>query len=118
MLLAYDGSPKAEEALFVATYQANRWGRALTVLTVETTHTESHALAKAKKYLESHDVKASYVLEKGHIGEAVLGTASVVGATLIIMGGFGASPALRLLQGSTVEYVLQHVADQVVLICQ
>jgi hypothetical protein len=34
VLLAYDGSPRADEALFLATYLADRWGTILTVITV------------------------------------------------------------------------------------
>ncbi|MEA2009066.1 MAG: universal stress protein, partial [Chloroflexota bacterium] len=32
MLLAYDGSPKSREALYIAAYMANRWENSLTVL--------------------------------------------------------------------------------------
>jgi hypothetical protein len=60
-LLAYDGSPKADEALFVATYLAARWQTALTVVTVETDYTSSAALDKARDYLTRYGVTAEYV---------------------------------------------------------
>lgn len=119
MLLAYDGSPKADEALFVAAYQASRWGHALTVLTVETQQTKPSALRDARTYLEEHDVHhANYILKSAPIGEAILETAAEEGSNTIIMGGFGARPVVHLLRGSAVEYVLQHAVDQAVLICQ
>lgn len=51
-LLSYDGSPKADEALFVTAYLASRWPIALTVVTVETEYTAPAALDKARVYLE------------------------------------------------------------------
>ena len=119
MLLSYDGSPKADEALFVATYNASRWGHALTVLTVETPHTRPDALAKARDYLEKHEVSnATYFLKEGPIGEAIIETAAERQCSVIVMGGFGATPTMRLLRGSAVEYVLQHAVEQAVMICQ
>jgi len=113
MLLAYDGSPKADEALFVAAYQASRWGHALTVLTVETQQTKPSALRDARTYLEEHDVHhANYILKSAPIGEAILETAAEEGSNTIIMGGFGARPVVHLLRGSAVEYVLQHAVSR------
>ena len=40
-ILAYDGSPKADEALFIATYLTSRWPKSLTVVTVETAYTSA-----------------------------------------------------------------------------
>src|SRR5690606_24894490 len=55
-LLSYDGSPKADEALFVATYLASRWPLALTVVTVETEYTSAEALDRARTYLTEHGI--------------------------------------------------------------
>ena len=118
MLLAYDGSRKANEALFIAAYQASRWKGKLTVLSVETAHTSPVALAQARQYLEERGVdNATYLLREGEIGKLVIETAREQQCNLIIMGGFGAGPAIRLLRGSSIEYVLQH-ATQSIMICQ
>ncbi|NIU60737.1 MAG: hypothetical protein GWN66_02915, partial [Pseudomonas stutzeri] len=54
-MLAYDGSPKADEALFVATYLSCRWDITLVVVTViETGRTTTETLARAREYLETH----------------------------------------------------------------
>lgn len=118
ILLAYDGSSKAEEALFVATYLALRWQRALTVLTVETNYTSAAALERARAYLQKHGVNwASYVLAAGSINEAILETAANYDSNLLIVGGFGWRPAVRLVLGSTVEHLLREF-KQPILICR
>jgi len=117
-LLAYDGSPKADEALFIATYLAGRWGMALAVVTViETGRTTSQALARAQKYLKTHGVRATFVKESGPVAEAILKTAEAQGSNLIIMGGYGFSPVLEVVLGSAVDRVLRE-ARRPVLICR
>jgi len=62
--LAYDGSPKSEEALFVATYLSVRWDVPLVVVTViETGRTTSEPLARAQGYLETRGGQATFVKE-------------------------------------------------------
>ena len=119
MLLPYDGSPKANEALFIATYNAARWQNELTVLSVQTAHTDGDkALALAKAYLEEHGVyHAKYLLRKGEVGPLIIETATASDCNTIIMGGFGLQPVMRLMLGSSIEYVLQHTT-QAVLICR
>lgn len=107
-LLAYDGSPRADEALFVATYLADRWHTSLAVVTVmENSRIASDTLARAQSYLESHAVQAAYVQETGSAPEAIVKTAQEQGSNLIIMGGYGHSPVLEVVFGSAVDHVLQ-----------
>jgi nucleotide-binding universal stress UspA family protein len=118
MLLAYDGSAKAGEALFVATYFAARWGAELTVLTVKTDHTGVEALNRAREYIEQNDVLgAKYILESEPIGDAILKTMLSEDIHLLIMGGFGLRSVRRLMLGSTVEQMLQEMR-QPILICR
>lgn len=118
MLLAYDGSPKASEALFVATYFAARWGAALSVLTVETNQTDVNALNRARTYIEQNGVSgANFILKSGPIGDAILETVLSEDIHLLIMGGFGLRSVRRLVLGSTVEQMLQQMR-QPILICR
>lgn len=117
VLLAYDGSPKADEALFVTTYLAVRWKAAITVLTVETDYTASAALDRAKAYLQRHDIDGRYVLRKGDIGATVLETAVDYHTNLLIMGGFGFRPVMHAVMGSTVDKVLREFKKPI-LICR
>jgi nucleotide-binding universal stress UspA family protein len=108
VLLAYDGSAKADEALFVATYLTLRRKRELTVVTVQTPNTSATAIDRARSYLERHEITwAEYVLHDGSINEAILKTAESRDANLLIMGGFGRRPVFRLVLGSTVEHMLR-----------
>ncbi|MCB8942694.1 MAG: universal stress protein [Ardenticatenaceae bacterium] len=107
-LLAYDGSAKADEALFLATYFAVRWRMALTVLTVQTQYTHTTAIEQARAYLEKHGVTAvEYVLDEEPIAEAILRTADQRSCNFLIMGGFGHRPMMRVMLGSTVEHMLR-----------
>lgn len=118
MMLAYDGSPKADEALFVATYLASRWPLSLTVVTVETEHTSAQALERAKAYLEEQGVfDATFVLRPMPIAEAVLETAAAYNIDYLIMGGFGFRPMMHFMLGSTVDEILRRFKHPI-LICR
>jgi nucleotide-binding universal stress UspA family protein len=117
-LLAYDGSPKADEALFVATCLSGRWNIPLVVVTViEVGRTTSGTLARAKDYLEKHGVQAVFVRESGAVAEAILKTVEEHRSNLIVMGGYGFSPMLEVVLGSTVDQVLR-ASQRPMLICR
>jgi nucleotide-binding universal stress UspA family protein len=118
VLLAYDGSSKADEALFVATYLAGQWQIPLVVVTViEMGRTTSETLARAQSYLETHGVQAVFVKESGPVAEAILKTADEHQSDLIIMGGYGHSPVLEVVLGSAVDQVLR-ASQRPMLICR
>jgi nucleotide-binding universal stress UspA family protein len=118
VLLAYDGSPKATEALFVATYLAARWDISLVVLAVmEDEQRARDALLYARTYTEDHKVQATTVQERGLVAETILVVAEEEGADLIVMGGYGSGPLVEFALGSTVEQVLRS-SSWPVLICQ
>ncbi len=111
-LLAYDGSAKAQEALFVATYVASRWGVLLTVLTVdEGSSSGSETLAQARHYLEIHGVQPQCVEMGGDesegVAQPILATAGERGCDFILMGGYGKSPLVEVVLGSAVDRVLR-----------
>lgn len=105
--LGYDGSAKAKEALYMATYMASKWGTALTVVTVETNNTSEEKLNQARHYIESHGVNASYHLRKEHIVDSLLQVAEEEECTYFVMGGFSYRPFRHLVLGSTAEGVLR-----------
>jgi nucleotide-binding universal stress UspA family protein len=117
-LLAYDNSPKAQEALFVAAYLAGRWQIPLTVVTVlEKNQPAPEVLAQAQTYLAQHGVPAAYLVEEGPVAETILHTAMAQQSNLIIMGGYGFNPMLEIVLGSTVDQVLRQTR-QPLLICR
>ncbi len=116
-LLAFDASPKAQEALLTATYLALRWDLRLTVVTVETEHTPATALAYAREHLAQYGVSADYVLGREDIAGVVLETAVARACNLLIMGGFGYHPVLQVMLGSTVDKILRQYTYPI-LICR
>ncbi len=116
-LLAYDGSPKADEALFVAAYLAVQWHMTLTVVTVVTPYTPATAMEWAHEYLEPHQIQTTYVVRQKNIEEAILETAESHQCDLLIMGGFGYRPVQHLVLGSTVDQMLREF-HKPILICR
>jgi len=117
-MLAYDGSPKAQEALFVAAYLAGRWRIPLVVLSVtEKNEVMPETLAQAQAYLESRNVPATFISESGPVVETILQTAAAQHANLMIMGGYGLNPMLEVVLGSSVDQILRQTS-QPLLICR
>lgn len=117
-LLAYDGSPKAKEALYVATYIAGTWHIPLTIVTAGKKPKLNTILEEAKQYLAQHNITPANCIH--HHGEAaikILLTAEKQNCDLIIMGGYGARPMVELIIGSTVDQVLRHTSVPV-LVCR
>jgi len=110
-MLAYDGSPKAKEALFVAAYLAGKWQLQLTVLSVATEETAeqntAEALAAARHYLQSRRVEALFAVERGNVAEVMQRVALAEENDFVIMGGYGFRPLLDVMLGSTVNDVLR-----------
>jgi nucleotide-binding universal stress UspA family protein len=117
-ILAYDGSPKAEEALFVATYLAGKWDIALVVITVEDAGINvSRTLKRAKDYLEEHGVQAEFVAMDGKVASVILDAVGDYNCDLIVMGGYGHSPVLEVVLGSSMDQVLRESRTPM-LICR
>ncbi|MCA9973032.1 MAG: universal stress protein [Anaerolineales bacterium] len=117
-LLAYDGSPKADEALFIATYLTARWKKSLTIVTVETDYTTAPILERAREYVARHGLfQVNYVLGHGPIAEVVLETAVARACNVLFIGGFSFRPIRHLTLGSTAERILREFRDPV-WICQ
>lgn len=117
-LLAYDGSPKAEEALFIATYLAARWGIPLVVVTVfDDTGVAPETLMRAKVYLEEHGIEAKYESGHGPVAETILIAAEGNQSDMIIIGGYGNNPIMETVLGSTVDNVLRK-SRRPMLICR
>jgi nucleotide-binding universal stress UspA family protein len=117
-LLAYDGSAKAEEALFVATYLASRWQIPLVVVTVmEGGRATPDTPDRAQEYLATCGVQATFVKEDGLVAEALLRAAEDHQSDLVIMGGYGHSPVVEVVLGSAVDQMLRE-SRKPVLICR
>ena len=117
-LLAYDGSPKAQEALFVATYLAARWKGRLTVVAVtKVGRTADERLGVAYEYTRRHGVAAECIRAEGPVAAALLRTAAAHNADHLILGGYGHTPVVEVVLGSAVDEVLRKTKLPV-LICR
>jgi len=117
-LLAYDGSPKAEEALFLSSYLGSSWDtRLLVVSSTEVQKKQNQNLTRARDYLQKNGVKAEYIEVDGHAGDAILETARAQKANLIVMGGYGKSPLINVAIGSTVDQMMREF-EKPILICR
>lgn len=119
LLLAYDGSRKAEEALYLAAYLAARWQLALNVVTVLDGKASAEAVRmRAFRYLERYNIAAGYILERGEPAPAIIHAAEQTRSDLLVMGGYGhRDPLLDLVIGSTTEALLR-TRRLPTLICQ
>jgi len=116
-LLAYDGSPKAREALFVLRHMMTCWNAQSVILTVASSSTNREMLDAAWKYLQQDapsTVTTRY--EQGDPHEVILRVMEEERADFLLMGGYGYQPLLKAFLGSTVDRVLRE-AFFPVLIC-
>jgi nucleotide-binding universal stress UspA family protein len=117
VLLAYDASPRAREALYLAAYLRARWNLELTLLMVEEKgRTKRSDMKVARRYLESHGAQATYLTKSGSVAPTILELADQQSCDLILIGAYAAPPVLEVTLGSTVDEVLRG-ARLPVLIC-
>jgi nucleotide-binding universal stress UspA family protein len=116
-LLAFDGSPKSKEALFVATYLAEQWQTKLTILTgLQDQELDTSAQDFAQNYLEFNEIKADFISKK-YSAETLKATAEEINADLVIMGGYSGSILKEMTVGSSVNFMLRE-SELPVLICR
>jgi nucleotide-binding universal stress UspA family protein len=116
-LLAFDGSPKSKEALFVATYLAEQWKTELTIFTgLGDESSDSSVQEFAQNYLEFNEIEARFITQK-YSAETFKATAEEINADLLIMGGYSGSILKEMTIGSSVNYMLRE-SQLPILICR
>lgn len=117
-LLAYDGSNKAQEALFIAVYMAARWQIDLTIVgVVQGRKLDDDALGLAYDYAEKRGVTPTFLRREGEPATEILRAGAEVGCDFFLMGGYGANPLMGVITGSATEEVLRN-SQRPVLICR
>lgn len=110
-LLAYDGSPKSREAMYLAAYLAGRWNIPITVSVVDGRNPQSAGLLdEADAYFQEHEIVPEKMLRDGPVSDAILGAAQDSKSQFILMGGYGSSPVVEVVLGSNVDAVLRESA--------
>ena len=118
LLLSYDGSRKAKEALFIATYLAKRTNSSLVVLIVSETASSRDLtmVENVRTYLNNHEVSALFVQDTGAVVPAILRTIESHDCGLTLMGGYGRNSVMGAVLGSSVDKLLRQT-QQPILIC-
>jgi nucleotide-binding universal stress UspA family protein len=107
-LLAYDGSPRSKEALFVATYLAEKWKVELIVFTAsEGGRIKPDIQDYVHRYLDIHEVQAEYIVTENDSMAFLKKTAEEIHADLVLMGGHGSSVIREMIIGSSLDYMLR-----------
>jgi len=108
ILLAYDGSPKGKEALYIAAYFASRYQKQISILVIDDNEVRGHKrLEDASNYLNNQIMNLVFKKHSRKTSAIILDVAEEIGADLILMGGYGFSPVLEIAFGSTVDGVLR-----------
>ena len=118
LLLAFDDSPRASEALFLSAYLALRWQMPLTVIAVQPDAQRAKEIClPAVRYLVTREIDAEFLYRSGPIDHAILTAAADLDTDLLVMGGYSRNVFGELVVASTVDRVLQKICIPV-LICR
>lgn len=115
VLVAFDGSQKSWEALYMGTYMASCWGSGLTVLAVGSQESTQPAREQAIEYLENISVWAEVISAEGDVAQTILQVAQERAVNLILIGGFSFQPIFQLVIGSTVNVILKNTPIPVII---
>lgn len=114
-LVAFDGSLKSKEAVFIASYLAERWQTSLTLLTLSD-DPNTPIQDYARDYLNLHKIEAEYVVMGGS-QETFMEIIKDRDINLVLMGGYSGNAWQEIIIGSAVNYLLRS-ATCPLLICR
>ena len=107
-LLAYNGSPKADEALYIAAYMMGKWEIPVTVMIVKSPDFDLDTVkVRAMSYLSGQNFLAELIVKDGPVTQSILTTAQENRCDLILIGGYKATPMVEVVRGSIVDEVLR-----------
>ncbi len=110
-LLAYDGSQKGKEALYISAYLASRYHKKLSVLVVDRDEEIARErLNEVEDYLGDCCINFIHRRTSGDASRIILQVARNLSVDMILMGGYGRPALLEALFGSTVNGVLRGTA--------
>ena len=108
-LLAFDGSLRSKEALFIATYLAEMWKTELIVYSMmDGSRVKADVQDYVRSYLDIHEVKADYILIEKGTSDSLLQTVEEQKVDLVLIGGYGGSMIRDIVVGSYLDFVLRN----------
>jgi nucleotide-binding universal stress UspA family protein len=118
-LLAYDGSPKSREALFVAAYLGEQWKTRLTLITVvDPGRVDRTVQEYARQYLDMHELAANYLVMNGNGPEQILWALREHACDVLLMGSYTYAPLVESVRGGTAVNPLLRGATVPALVCR
>jgi nucleotide-binding universal stress UspA family protein len=114
-MLAFDGSTKSKEALFVATYLAEKWNTRLLILTIADESDQS-VQDYARSYLDIHEINADFVTRSGPFATS-LEIIRERQINLVVIGSYSSTALKEVVVGSAVNFLLRN-AECPLLICK
>lgn len=116
ILLAYDGSQRADDAMEMAVQLAQAHEGELILLTVDDGRPgRRQEFNQARQWLAQHGMVAKALFLKGHAAETILDTARTEACDLIVLGAYGHSRFLETFFGSTVDEVVHRAICPVLI---
>lgn len=108
ILVAYDGSEKANKGLPLAAYFAGKLKASVSIITVnDNEQVRNKYLKEAEDYLEPYKIKVKLFGVIGNPDKAIVEFAEKHKYDLIVMGSFGHSRIREAILGSTTEQVMR-----------
>ena len=118
ILLAYDGSIKAKEALFIAAYFGAQHGSTVKVLTsVIGAANPDLVQEEARNYLARFPLNSQYIISQIAVSEQISIIHQTEDIDLILIGGYSGSTLIDVMLGSAVDKVLREI-QLPILICR
>lgn len=114
LLVAYDGSPHARQALKTAVDVAEDWQSPLSILVVGGAEADV-AQAEAQDYFADRSLSPEFLRKEGDPGEAIVSISKDINASCIVMGAYGHSKVVELVAGSTTAFALNNATCPVLL---
>jgi nucleotide-binding universal stress UspA family protein len=116
-MMAYDGSTRAKEALFLAAYMGVFWEFTIDVVSVQDKQDlAQQTLENARAFLESYGKSAGYIQKTGEVPDSIFQAATEKGSDLILIGGHSSRWIKEAVYGSTVDHILSE-SPLPVLVC-
>jgi nucleotide-binding universal stress UspA family protein len=115
-LLAYDGSSKSKEALYIAAYLAARWNSPLSIITVDDGSPDlANAIANAKAYLSKLGIHYNYHISAGKFEKEVLYLVNELKVDFLLLGGYRNSSYFEVIFGSSIDPILRGMKIPILL---
>jgi len=116
-LIAFNGSPKSKEALFLGAYLSKFWEISPVILSSSVDNDViDTSLFDAYNYMEKYNINADYIKSEGSLGIATNIFATEDRCDIIIMSGYNSNTIKKMLSGSNIDEVL-FKSKKPILIC-